>query len=101
MSSTAEPDLRSGVTDKQALSDGIVVLIDLISASFDVNRHEFAIVFRSKLRTNIPLVDSLSALGKYFFAITGLWCSRGFSPQGRLGVIVRHHDLRQSLELIV
>ena len=68
MPNAEEPDLRTGVMNKQAFGRCIVIPVDLIYARLYVDGHELALVIRLEVGAAVTLINGLTAPCKLLFA---------------------------------
>ena len=76
-----QPHLCVRMTAQQPFGRGIIIAVDLIRSCLNVDRHELAIVPRSKVRTDITRIDGLSPLGKLCCAVAWFQHGHGLPPR--------------------
>jgi hypothetical protein len=72
MPNADNPRLGIGETLEQAIGGRQYVVRDFKGSSFNVDRHYLPVITFFDLRSHLCLIEGIAALGKLFFAISGL-----------------------------
>jgi hypothetical protein len=69
---TKHPDLSIGMTGFKSIASDYFTGIYFKGSSFKIDRHNFSVIAFFDLSTNLGFIKCIAALGKLFFAVSGL-----------------------------
>jgi hypothetical protein len=76
---TNHPDLSSGIAGLKAITSSDFTSINFKVSSFQINRHDLAMIAWLYLTTHLSLINRIATLGELLFAKAGLPECHGFA----------------------
>src|SRR4051812_10098934 len=92
-----QPDLSPRRASQQAVRRRLLIRVDLVRATLDVDRDELALVFDFDRRANVALVNRIAAADEFVFLITGPGRGHGYP----LALSARPLPVRQRDDFLV